>query len=116
MNRIAGMVPDVEWKRPDDVIERQIDPESGMLATPYCPQTKSEIFVQGTEPTAVCPLHAGSGEPSPFWQPSPQAEMLPEGAPGRPAITTQQQQQREQQRRDRTIRGILRRIFGGNGR
>ena len=116
MNRIAGMVPDVEWKRPDDVIERQIDPQSGMLATPYCPQTKSEIFVQGTEPTAVCPLHAGSGEPSPFWAPQPQAEMPGEGTPERPAVSPQQQQQREQQRRDRTIRGILRRIFGGNGR
>ena len=116
MNRIAGMVPDVEWKRPDDVIERQIDPQSGMLATPYCPQTKSEIFVQGTEPAAVCPLHAGSGEPSPFWAPQPQAEMSPEGTPERPAVSQQQQQQREQQRRDRTIRGILRRIFGGNGR
>ncbi|HKS22300.1 MAG TPA: PBP1A family penicillin-binding protein [Thermoanaerobaculia bacterium] len=117
MNRIAGMVPDVEWKRPDDVVERQIDPESGMLATSYCPQTKSEIFVQGTEPTAVCALHAGSGEPSPFWrEPMPQAEMPPsEGTTERPAVTQQQQQQREQQRRDRTIRGILRRIFGGNG-
>jgi len=112
MNRIAGMVPDVEWKRPDDVLERQIDPESGMLATPYCPQTKSEIFVQGTEPTAVCPLHAGSGEPSPFWrEPATQAEAVPgEG----PAVTPQQQQQREQ-RRDRGIRNLLRKIFGGGG-
>jgi len=32
-----------------------------------------------------------------------------------PAVTPQQQQQREQQRRDRTIRGILRKIFGGGG-
>jgi hypothetical protein len=72
--------------------------------------------VQGTEPAAVCPLHAGSGEPSPFWAPQPQAEMSPEGTPERPAVSQQQQQQREQQRRDRTIRGILRRIFGGNGR
>jgi penicillin-binding protein 1B len=120
MNRIAGMVPDVEWKRPDDVVERQIDPQSGMLATPYCPQTKSEIFVQGTEPTSVCPLHAGSGELSPFWRngevPS-QTQAEQETPPGEaPAATPQQQQQREQQRRDRTIRGILRRIFGGNGR
>jgi penicillin-binding protein 1B len=120
MNRIAGMVPDVEWKRPDDVVERQIDPESGMLATPYCPQSKSEIFVQGTEPASVCPLHAGSGEPSPFWRtggtPMPQADAAPGGPqPEAPAGTTQEQQRREQQRRDRTIRGILRRIFGGNG-
>ena len=108
MNRIAGMVPDVEWKRPDDVVERQIDPQSGMLATPYCPQTKSEIFVQGTEPMAVCPLHAGSGEPSPFWrEPDTQAAASPEG----PAVTPRQQQQR----RERGIRSLLRKIFGGNG-
>jgi penicillin-binding protein 1B len=119
MNRVAGMVPDVEWRRPDDVVERQIDPQSGMLATPYCPQTKSEIFVQGTEPASVCPLHAGSGEPSPFWRTGqmPQAEAAPEGPQAEtPAGATQQQQQRQrEQRRDRTIRGILRRIFGGNG-
>src|SRR5205085_2596272 len=45
MNRIGGLIPDVDWKRPDDVINREIDPESGMLATPYCPPSKSEIFV-----------------------------------------------------------------------
>src|ERR1041385_3263924 len=61
MNRIVGTVPDVDWKRPDDVVERQVDPESGMLATPYCPTSRSEIFAAGTEPTSVCPLHAGSG-------------------------------------------------------
>jgi penicillin-binding protein 1B len=117
MNRVAGMVPDVEWKRPDDVVERQIDPQSGMLATPYCPQTKSEIFVQGTEPGSVCPLHAGSGEPSPFWRTGqmPQTEAGPEGPPGETPAATQQQQRQREQRRDRTIRGILRRIFGGNG-
>ncbi|HEV2719321.1 MAG TPA: PBP1A family penicillin-binding protein [Thermoanaerobaculia bacterium] len=119
MNRIAGMVPDVEWKRPDDVVERQIDPQSGMLATPYCPQTRTEIFVQGTEPAAVCPLHAGSGEPSPWWREGslPQAEGAPaEGAPGQqPAVTPQQQRQREQQQRERGIRALLRKIFGGGG-
>ena len=44
MNRIGGLIPDVDWKRPEDVVERQIDPESGMLATPYCPQTKRRDF------------------------------------------------------------------------
>jgi hypothetical protein len=45
-----------------------------------------------------------------------QAQAAPEGPPGEaPAVTPQQQQQREQQRRDRTIRGILRKIFGGKG-
>lgn len=67
MNRIDGLIQDVDWKRPDDVTEREIDPQSGMLATPYCPRSRSEVYVAGTEPESVCPLHAGSGEPSPFW-------------------------------------------------
>ena len=114
MNRIVGMIPDVDWKRPDDVVERTIDPESGMLATPYCPQQKNEIFVAGTEPAQVCPLHAGSGEPSPFWRdgevPQPgldqraSASQLPPGQ--------QPPQPQPDRRREGGIRRLLRRIFG----
>ena len=113
MNRIAGLVPDVDWKRPEDVIEREIDPESGMLATPYCPRTKSEIFVEGTEPTSVCPLHAGSGGET-FLPEVPIrdcAELTPPPMPG------QQPQQpvnpQQQEKRERGIRRLLRAIFGG---
>jgi len=114
MNRIAGMVPDVDWRKPDDVIERTIDPESGMLATPYCPQSKSEIFVTGTEPTSVCPLHAGSGEPSPFWRDLMPSMPEVEGGPGQSPQTPQQQQQQQQRRpNERGIRRLLRSIFGG---
>jgi penicillin-binding protein 1B len=121
MNRIAGLVPDVDWKRPEDVVDREIDPESGMLATPYCPQTRSEIFVSGTEPASVCPLHAGSGEPIPFFREDPMQQMNTERAEGQmPSgeMTQQpgaQQQQRpaDQRRPQRGIRGLLRRIFGG---
>jgi penicillin-binding protein 1B len=112
MNRISGIVADVDWKRPEDVVERTIDPESGMLATPYCPTTKGELFVAGTEPQAVCPLHAGSGEPSPYFhdeaQPETQADA---GVPGT-ATPQQQQAQREQRRRENGIQRLLRRIFG----
>ncbi|HEV7764114.1 MAG TPA: PBP1A family penicillin-binding protein [Thermoanaerobaculia bacterium] len=115
MNRIDGLVADVDWKRPDDVTEREIDPESGMLATPYCPVTRTETYVAGTEPQSVCPIHAGSGDPTPF---------LPE-----PSIFDDTQQQRvdsvEMQRRaeeqgkkarekENGVKRLLRRIFGGN--
>jgi len=114
MNRIVGLVPDVDWRRPDDVVERQIDPESGMLATPYCPQVKTEIFVAGTEPESVCPLHAGSGEPSPWWRggdhPPPgvisENGPVPEGQPG------QQPAAAQPARRERGIRRLLKIIFG----
>ena len=117
MNRIDGMIQDVDWKRPEDVTEREIDPLSGMLATPYCPRTRSEVFVAGTEPESVCALHAGSGEPSPFW-PVPDIfddERHPE-APVAPAPEEMQRRAEEERRRtkqrDNSIRKLLRRIFG----
>ena len=116
MNRIAGMVPDVDWKRPEDVVEREVDPQSGMLATPYCPQTKSEIFVEGTEPASVCPLHAGSGDY--FGNVPSMADRLPEGltAPDVPGPGQPQQAPTPAQKdkRERGIRRLLRAIFGGH--
>jgi penicillin-binding protein 1B len=114
MNRIVGTVPDVDWKRPDDVVERQVDPESGMLATPYCPTSRSEVFAAGTEPASVCPLHAGSGEALPFLHENdqtqfPRAEAAPpEQEPQRPLLPAEA----ERRRRDNAVRRLLRRIFG----
>ncbi|HXA16656.1 MAG TPA: PBP1A family penicillin-binding protein [Thermoanaerobaculia bacterium] len=115
MNRVGGMIADVDWKRPEDVVERQIDPLSGMLATPYCPQTKNEIFVLGTEPASVCPLHAGSGEPSPFWRDN--AEPTQTDAQGglllNPAQQPRPTPQQQQKQKEHGIRKLLRAIFGG---
>ncbi len=108
MNRIGGMIPDVDWKRPDDVTSREIDPESGQLATPYCAVTRREIFVAGTEPSAVCALHAGSGEPSPFWR------DFPEGAVEGESAGSRAERERRAREREKGIRGLLRRIFGGD--
>ena len=110
MNRIAGLVPNVDWHRPDDVIDRQIDPESGMLATPYCPQTRDEIFVSGTEPTQLCPLHSGSGEPSPLWS-NTEPAIANNGEPGQAQPQPDQQKKRDD-RREHGIKRILRMIFG----
>jgi penicillin-binding protein 1B len=114
MNRVSGLIPDVDWKRPEDVVDRQIDPASGMLATPYCPQTKNEIFVAGTEPTSVCPLHAGSGEPSPFWRDSTEpAESQAEGVISNPAAPAQTPQQQPKKKEEHGLKKLLRSIFGG---
>jgi penicillin-binding protein 1B len=115
MNRIDGLIRDVDWKRPDDVSEREIDPLSGMLATPYCPTTRSEIYVEGTEPQSVCPLHAGSGEPSPSWPEPPlferdeHRETLPDPAEIQRRAEEARRRARE---RESSIRKLLRRIFG----
>jgi penicillin-binding protein 1B len=50
------------FEAPDGIVSVQIDPESGMQATPYCPTTITEVFISGTQPVASCPLH-GHGEP-----------------------------------------------------
>ena len=123
MNRIDGLIADVDWKRPDDVTEREIDPASGMLATPYCSNTRTEVYVAGTEPDAVCPLHAGSGEPSPYWPEPPlfetaeerrdREEVAPE--PGDAQRRADEERSRAKPR-DTGIRKLLRRIFGESGR
>ena len=35
------------FEAPDGIVSAQIDPESGMLATPYCPTTISEVYISG---------------------------------------------------------------------
>jgi hypothetical protein len=110
MNRIDGLVPDVDWKRPDDVIDRTIDPESGMLATPFCPLTRSEIYVAGTEPTSLCPIHSSGGEPSPMWQ-MPES-IQTDGAPASPSDNQRNRPDQQKKDRDRGIRRLLRAIFG----
>ncbi len=44
---------------PDGVVTINIDPLSGMLATPGCPDSKPEVFIAGTEPVSACTLHGG---------------------------------------------------------
>jgi penicillin-binding protein 1B len=114
MNRIDGLIPDVDWRRPEDVTEREIDPMSGMLATPYCPRTRSEVYVGGTEPESVCSLHAGSGDPGPFWQSPPifgEEGDAPQFDPAEERRRAEEQRRRANDR-DKGIRRLLRRIFG----
>jgi penicillin-binding protein 1B len=58
MRRISGLIPEGSFTRPDNVVTREIDPTTGYLTTPYCPQTRSEIFVEGTAPERTCPIHS----------------------------------------------------------
>ncbi|MGZ8708645.1 MAG: PBP1A family penicillin-binding protein [Thermoanaerobaculia bacterium] len=116
MNRIDGLIQDVDWKRPEDVTEREIDPQSGMLATPYCPRTRSEVYVAGTAPQSVCSLHAGSGDPSPFW---PEPEVFDDDRRDSPAVPAPEdirrraeEERRRARERENSIKKLLRRIFG----
>ena len=42
---------------PEGMVMRVIDPESGMLATEFCPRRQREYFKPGTEPQLPCSMH-----------------------------------------------------------
>jgi penicillin-binding protein 1B len=48
-----------DFVAPDGIISVEIDPQSGMPATPYCPRTRHEVYIAGTQPVGTCPLHGG---------------------------------------------------------
>ena len=46
-----------EFVRPAGLVETQVCSLSGLLAGPDCPHRVSELFLEGTEPTAPCTMH-----------------------------------------------------------
>ena len=48
-----------DFEPPAGVMQATVDPQSGQLATPSCPQNTQEYFVTGSEPTQYCELHGG---------------------------------------------------------
>jgi len=50
--------PGEDFPVPEGIVTRRICSTTGYLAGPRCPETRNEIFIGGTEPTAVCRLHA----------------------------------------------------------
>ena len=44
-------------RRPRASSSSTIDKETGLLAAPACPKTRSEAFVAGTEPREPCGVH-----------------------------------------------------------
>ena len=61
--------PAADFPQPDSVISVQIDPTTGDLAAPGCPQRREEFFVMGTQPIQYCPNHG----PAPDLAPVPTA-------------------------------------------
>jgi penicillin-binding protein 1B len=124
----AIAVPDYgDVTQPDaplNVVQAQIDPETGELATPHCPTAQTEFFLAGTEPTTYCHLHylpevpgalsvptltrAGLPAVGEFAQPPvPQPAAAPSVVPAAtaPAVPTPEPAQEKKP-------GLLRRIFG----
>lgn len=59
---------------PNGIVSIDIDPLSGMPATPNCPTTRKEVYIAGTEPVGACPLHGGghSGTIITGWDTTPE--------------------------------------------
>jgi penicillin-binding protein 1B len=117
---------------PDGVITVDIDPQSGMLATPSCPTMRQEVYIAGTQPVQACPLHS-NGRPMVTsvsgWQTNPAQPTAPapDGtvrlpAPGDPAATvarrapprqdSPQAAQQPQQNQKEEKKGFFRRLWG----
>jgi penicillin-binding protein 1B len=47
------------FQAPDGIVTVDIDPQSGMPATPSCPSRRAEVYIVGTQPVGSCPLHGG---------------------------------------------------------
>ncbi len=66
---LAG-VPALPFPKPETVVSVVIDPTTGALAMPECPERREEYFVGGTEPTGECLKHGGSRPVAPELPPS----------------------------------------------
>jgi penicillin-binding protein 1B len=75
------------FRAPDGIVTIDIDPLSGMPATPQCPNVRPEVYIAGTQPVGLCPLHGGrqgitnitawSTEAAPPVQPQPASLSRP---------------------------------------
>lgn len=108
-----------EFSPPPGVVEVSIDPESGQLATPSCPQTTEEYFVSGSEPTQYCDLHGGGQgalSQTGSWlshlfgkAPAPAAPPTSAAAPPAPAANPAQTAPTPEEEKKK---GLLDRVFG----
>jgi penicillin-binding protein 1B len=54
---LGGVTPTPFPPPPEGIVFVDIDAETGLLATPFCPKTRSEAFIAGTEPREFCGAH-----------------------------------------------------------
>lgn len=54
MRKALASKPAVDFPRPDTVVSVSIDPVSGKLASPDCPDSREEFYIAGTEPFEYC--------------------------------------------------------------
>ncbi len=111
---------------PEGIVTIKIDPLSGMPATAFCPTSRQEVFISGTEPVGSCPLHGGGALDStqvsgwdmsaPVTKPSPPTPpMSPDRRGTDPLIEDDKQVTVEGNLPAKKKKGFFKRIFGKGG-
>jgi len=86
-----------DWPMPADIVTRQIDVTTNMLATQFCPRADvgNEFYIPGTDPIEQCTVHMGSnlypdtsGIGSAYPPNTYPASPYPIGGPPRPGTDT----------------------------
>lgn len=60
MEKALENIPDKPFEEPPGIVHCKICCQSGMLASEFCPETRTEVFVAGTEPFKICTVHKSS--------------------------------------------------------
>ncbi|MEY4480344.1 MAG: hypothetical protein RLZZ267_1022 [Bacillota bacterium] len=68
-------VPPKPFQQPKDITYALVDPVTGLLATPDCPNSRSEPFITGTEPNKICTLHGHKPQTNPTDDPPTSEEQ-----------------------------------------
>ena len=63
------------FRVPSDIVTAEIDPDTGMLASPFCPRRMTEVFIAGTVPDRRSVPSTGRSSRSPSV--SPGSDTLP---------------------------------------
>ncbi|MCL6589795.1 MAG: PBP1A family penicillin-binding protein [Firmicutes bacterium] len=75
MEKALSQTPPSEFIPPAGIVSGiEICAQSGEMATPYCPETAYESFLEGTQPTTPCHLHENGGEILPDGTPTPEGQ------------------------------------------
>ncbi len=57
MKKATEGTPVSNFQTPSNIVRASICTESGLLATPACPNTRSEIYIKGNVPDRTCDIH-----------------------------------------------------------
>jgi penicillin-binding protein 1B len=79
-----------QFKAPEGIVSITICSDSGMPASGACPKPRSEVYIAGTEPVGVCPLHGGRGGITTVsgWDTAPPAPATTPSQPSRSSAPT----------------------------